>query len=113
MRLRVLLFLCLATLTGQQSSPSKPASEGQTNQQKARAIIDRMIVALGGQAYLTAQDAYTQGRYGRFHNDAMVATNVFYRYWRWPGSERNELAEVPDLGYLFLRATEHEFTFRS
>ncbi len=112
MRLLVLLFLCLATLTGQQSSPSKPASEGQTNQQKARAIIDRMIVALGGQAYLTAQDAYTQGRYGRFHNDAMVATNVFYRYWRWPDSERNELTEARDIVYLFLGDKEYEVTFR-
>lgn len=112
MRFLALLFLCLSGVTAQQSSQPSPAKDGQTNQQKARAVIDRMIAALGGQAYLTLQDSYTQGRYGRFHNEGMVATNLFYRYWKWPDSERNELTEARDVVYLFLDDKEYEVTFR-
>ena len=111
MRFLALLFLCLGVLTAQ-TSQSNPANDGQTNQQKARAVIDRMIAALGGPAYLNVQDSYSQGRYGRFHNDAMVATNLFYRYWKWPDSERNELTEARDVVYLFLDDKEYEVTFR-
>jgi len=110
MRFLALLFLCLGVSA--QTSQSNPANDGQTNQQKARAVIDRMIAALGGQAYLNVQDSYSQGRYGRFHNDAMVATNLFYRYWKWPDSERNELTEARDVVYLFLDDKEYEVTFR-
>jgi len=111
MRFLALLFLCLGVLTAQ-TSQANPANDGQTNQQKARAVIDRMIAALGGQAYLNVQDSYSQGRYGRFHNDAMVATNLFYRYWKWPDFERNELTEARDVVYLFLDDKEYEVTFR-
>jgi hypothetical protein len=111
MRFLALVFLCLGILTAQ-TSPPKSANDGQTDQQKARAVIDRMIAALGGQAYLNVQDSYSQGRYGRFHNDVMVATNLFYRYWKWPDSERNELTEARDVVYLFLDDKEYEVTFR-
>jgi hypothetical protein len=112
MKFLAILLLGLGVLTGQQTSGSKPASEGQTNEQKARAIIDRMIAAMGGQAYLNLQDAFIQGRYGRFHNDVMVGTSVFFRYWKWPDSERNEITEDRDIVYLFLGDKEYEVTYR-
>ena len=112
MKFLPILLLGLGVLTGQQTSGSNPANEGPTNEQKARAIIDRMIATMGGQAYLNLQDAFIQGRYGRFHNEVMVGTSVFFRYWKWPDSERNEITEERDIVYLFLGDKEYEVTYR-
>jgi hypothetical protein len=68
MRIVALICLCVASLYGQQDPAAKPA-DAQTNQQKARALVDQMIQALGGQAYLTVQDYYAEGRSGSFHNE--------------------------------------------
>jgi hypothetical protein len=111
MRFLAILFLCLGVLTPQQPSNTKP-SEAQTDEQKARAIIDRMIAAMGGQAYLNLRDSYVQGRYGGFRNEAMVATNVFFRYWKWPDSERNEITQGRDIVYLYLGGKAFEVTYR-
>src|SRR5262249_38758643 len=101
MRLLALLCLCLAGVSGQQTNPAA-GSDAQSNQQKARAALDQMIKAMGGEAYLNVQDFYTEGRYGRYHNEVMVATNTFYRYSKWPDLERYEITKERDIAYLFL-----------
>ncbi|HEY6306978.1 MAG TPA: hypothetical protein VI488_11035, partial [Candidatus Angelobacter sp.] len=108
MRFFAVLCLFLAGV-GTQSSPSQSA---QSNEQKARAVIDRMIAVLGGQAYLNVQDSYSDGRYGRFHNEQMVASNVFFRYWKWPDQERYEITDKRDVVYLFLGDKEYEVIYR-
>jgi hypothetical protein len=112
MRFLFLVCLCLTAATGQQTSPTPPARAAMSNQQKARAVLDQMIDALGGQAYLNLQDSYSEGRYGRFHNQAMVATNVFFRYWRWPDQERFEITPQRDIVYLYLGDKEYEIIYR-
>src|SRR5215472_10592777 len=127
MRLLAILCLYLAGLSGQQSSAPHPPtptagvsrtpapaqlSEGQRNQQKARAVIDQMIAALGGQAYLNVQDAYSEGRYGRFHNETMAGGAKYFRYWKWPDSERWELTDQRDIVQLYVDDKAMEVTFR-
>ena len=58
----ILLFAMsvLAQTTPATSSPSHPVRGDQDNARKAKAIVDQMIQALGGQAYLSIQDI-TQG----------------------------------------------------
>jgi hypothetical protein len=108
--MRFLALLCLfVACLGAQTSPPQTA---QTNQEKARAAIDKMLAALGGSAYLNVQDSYSNGRYGRFHNEVMVATNVFFRYWKWPDQERYEVTEQRDVVYLFLGDKEYEVIYR-
>jgi hypothetical protein len=111
MRFFALLWLCLASLAAQ-TAPPQTGGEAQTNQQKARAVIDKMIATMGGQAYLNLQDSYSEGRYGRFHNERMVASNVFFRYWKWPDQERNEITEQRDVVYVFLGEKEYEVIYR-
>ncbi len=103
-----LLLLLSFFLTGFGAS----SQTAQSNEQKARAVIDQMIAALGGQAYLTVQDYYSEGRYGRFHNEQMVASNVFFRYWKWPDQERNEITEQRDVVYIFSGEKEYEVIYR-
>jgi hypothetical protein len=89
-----------------------PAQSAQTNEGKARALIAQMVAALGGEAYLTVQDSYSEGRYGRFHNEIMAASNVFFRYWKWPDQERYEITEQRDVVYIFSGDREYEVIYR-
>jgi hypothetical protein len=118
-----LLFLLLSSSMAQESaaspaaqqpaaSPQPQENDAQKNQQKARTWLDQMIQALGGQAYLTLQDSFTHGRYGRFHNEREVGEAIFYRYWKWPDLERNELTEQRDVVELYLGDKAFEVTFR-
>lgn len=118
MRILLLLCFCVATTLAQQNIPqSVPVSpntgaDAQSNQQKARAILDQMITALGGPAYMNLQDSYTEGRYGRFHNEVMVGGTVYFRYWQWPDKERVELTKQRDIVDLFIGDRATEVTFR-
>ncbi|HKD78369.1 MAG TPA: hypothetical protein VKH81_01680 [Candidatus Angelobacter sp.] len=112
MRIVALLFLFLASAAGQQTPAQNPSTAGQSNQQKARAIIDQMIQALGGQAYLTYQDSYTEGRLGAFHNENLTAWTLYYRYWEWPDKERTELTQQRDVVELYLGGSAYEITYK-
>jgi hypothetical protein len=123
MRILALLCLLVGSMVAQQPAPAPPVlqappgsantgQEAQTNQQKARAILDRTIAALGGENYLTLQDSFTEGRYGRFHNDVMVGGTVFFRYWRWPDQERFELTKARDIVNLYLGDKVYEVTYK-
>jgi hypothetical protein len=106
--------LCLTASIGQQTSPTPQAgnSAGASNQEKARAVIDQMITALGGRAYLNVQDSYSEGRYGRFHNEVMVGGAKYYRYWKWPDTDRWELTDQRDIVQLFQGDKEIEVTYQ-
>lgn len=109
MRFIALLFLGLIGFSDQQPAPGK---DGQSNQQQARAIIDRMIATMGGPAYLNVQDSFTEGRYGRFHNQVQVGGALYFRYWQWPDKERFELTKERDIVQLFVGDTAYEVTYR-
>ena len=111
MRTLAIVFLTLA-ISGRLASSSQPQGEAQSNQQKARAILDRMIATMGGQNYMTLQNSYSEGRYGRFHNNVQVGGAQFFRYWQWPDKDRWELSKQRDVIYLYLGDVEWEITYR-
>jgi hypothetical protein len=112
MRIVALICLCVASLYGQQARSAKPVGETQSNQQKARKLVDQMILALGGQAYLTAQDFYAEGRSGSFHNESLVGSGLFYRFWKWPDKDRIELTKQRDIVQLYVGDQAYEITYR-
>lgn len=112
MRFLVLVCLCLASAGGQQTPTPDSASTAQSNQQKARAVVDQMIQVLGGQAYLTAQDYYAEGRSGSFHNESLAGWSLFYRFWKWPEQERNDFTKQRDIVRLYLGDKAYEITYK-
>jgi hypothetical protein len=112
MRIFIVFCLCVAGLYGQKDTPAKPAITGQSNQQKARAVIDDMIQALGGQAYLTAQDYYAEGRSGSFHNESLVGSGLYYRFWKWPDKDRIEQTKQRDIVQLYVGEQAYEITYK-
>ncbi len=111
MRIVAVICLWVASLYGQQTPSAKPA-ETQTNQQKARTLVDQMIQALGGQAYLNAQDYYAEGRSGSFHNESLQGTSLFYRFWKWPDKDRIELTKQRDIVQLYVGDEAYEITYK-
>jgi hypothetical protein len=111
--MRILVTVCLA-LFGIAGRPALPAqsNEAQSNQQKARAILDKMIATMGGRNYLTVQDFYMEGRYGRFYHDKSSGTFEFFRYWQWPDKDRWEITKQRDVVQLYLGDAAYEITFR-
>ena len=86
-------------------APEQPAPAAQSaapediaNAKQARAVLDKMIEALGGRAYLNVQDMEQNGRlYGFDHNgEAADAGSPFVRYWKWPDKDRVELLKHRD-----------------
>ncbi len=112
MRILALVCLCLTGLTGQQVAVPKPTPEAQTNQKKARAVLDQLIQALGGQAYLNVEDYFAEGRSGSFHNETLVGEGLVYRYWKWPDIDRIEITKERDIVELYIGDNAYEITYR-
>jgi hypothetical protein len=112
MRIFAVVCLFVASLYGQQNPAAQPAITEQSNQQKARAVIDQMIQVLGGQAYLTVQDYYAEGRSGSFHNETLAGYGLYYRFWKWPDKDRIELTKERDIVQLYLGDLAYEITYR-
>lgn len=111
MRIVALICLFVASLYGQQAPSAQPAATP-SNQQKARTLVDQMIQALGGDAYLNAQDYYAEGRSGSFHNETLQGSTLFYRFWKWPDKDRIELTKQRDIVQLYVGDDAYEITYK-
>ncbi len=90
-------FLLLAAAAAQTSgSAAKPTAPGEDeNARKARALVDKTIEALGGQAYLTFRDKTQDGRYYTFfHGETNSAGTPFGLLTRYPDKERLEIIHL-------------------
>lgn len=79
------VMVCLASV-----AQEKPAVDPKDNQKQARAFLDQMIAAMGGEAYLNIQDVKTEVRYGSFYHGKVNSTTIYHRYWQWPDKDRLE-----------------------
>jgi len=83
-------FFVFALCTGLRAQQTPPSDVAKVNQQQARAILDKMIQALGGDAYMNVQDVKTEVRYGSFYHGNVNSTTIYHRYWQWPDKDRLE-----------------------
>ena len=93
------------------SSPTLPTD--QQNAQKAKALIDQAIQALGGPAYTGIQDISQEGRTYSFHlgRPNGVGT-VFWRFYKYPDKDRIELTKKRDVIYVENGDKGYEITFK-
>jgi len=124
----LLPILFLATLAAAQppaaSDPARPADAvpaqtlqgvpiDQENSRKAKALLDQMVQALGGQAYLNIQDISQQGRtYSFYHGQPNSVGTLFWRFYRFPDKERIELTKQRDVAYVYNGDKGYEITFK-
>ena len=111
----ILLFAMsvLAQTTPATSSPSHPVRGDQDNARKAKAIVDQMIQALGGQAYLNIQDITQEGRsYSLYHGQPRGGGVIFWHYYKYPDKDRTEFTKKRDVIYINNGDKGYEITFR-
>ena len=90
-----------------QQSPNEPGVR------KARALLDKMVQALGGDAWLNMQNMEFSGRvYGFFHGEPAGAGAPFWDFWKWPDKERMELTKKRDWIIIHNGDKGYEITFR-
>jgi hypothetical protein len=113
------LALCAVAAVAQPSQSSAPSATSSPqaaqdpNAEKARAILDRCIQTLGGQAWLNVQDMEQQGRsYAYSHNQPSSLGTVFWRFWKYPDKDRVELTKQRDVVYLNVGDQGYEITFK-
>src|SRR5579863_4528656 len=92
--LKSAIVVCLLSLSafaqaGAASPPPSTAAPAQVvpqdeNARKAKALLDKMIQALGGQAWLNVRDMREQGRTGSIYHDQPTGTAEFWLFWRYP-----------------------------
>lgn len=114
----LIAVVLLATFALAQAG-TPPAASGQSipveqeNARKAKALLDQMIQALGGQAYLTIQDISQEGRTYSFHLGIPNSVGVlFWRFYKFPDRDRVELTKKRDVIYIENRDKGYEITYK-
>ena len=101
--------------SAQAATPPAPASQAapqDPNARKAKALIDQMIQALGGQAWLNVSDMRQQGRTWSIYHDQPTGTAQFWLFWKYPDKERIELTKKRDWIIIYNGDQGYEITFR-
>ena len=89
------------------------ASAKDPSVQKSFQILNQMIRALGGDAWLNVQTMQSEGRtYGFYHGQPNSTGLVFWRFWEWPDKERIELTKQRDVVELFVGDKGYEITYK-
>src|SRR6266853_1367876 len=85
-------IFCVLTLCVCAFVLSHPAG-GQTQTRPAQ-VIDQMIQALGGTAFLDVRDIHTTGRFFAFTRGDLNSSDVFSDYIKFPDMERVEFGTL-------------------
>lgn len=110
MKLLATILFCAALAAGQAAPPAVSDHE---NARKARALIDQMIQALGGPAYMGIQDISQEGRtYSFYHGQPNSAGLVFWRFYRFPDKDRIEVTKKRDWIVIHNGNRSYEITFK-
>ncbi len=81
--------------------------------QKAKQILDDMIRALGGDAYLNMREISMEGRsYAFYHGKPSGLGVVFWRFWQAPDKDRYELTKQRDVIDLYVGDKGYETTYK-
>ncbi|GGG95607.1 hypothetical protein [Silvibacterium dinghuense] len=93
---------------GQASDPT-----GDANAKKARAVLDAMVKALGGDQWLALSNVYIEGRVSGYYQGKPTGMIMNYRQWRMTnGDERVELGKKHDDIEIFTAGNCWEATYK-
>lgn len=103
--------LTLCPLLAAQNAGQDAAASANTH--KARAAIQAMVTALGGQAWLTRSNSHVQGRTSGFYEGKPTgAITDFYIYHEFPDKDRIELTKKRNVVDIYDGNQAWEITYR-
>jgi hypothetical protein len=110
-KLSILLLAFAVCVTGVAFAQAPQSPDA--NAQKARAELEAMVAALGGQRWLSLQNIYTEGRVSGFYHGKPTGAIQNYYEWRTPsGQERIEFSKKHDDIEIFTGNFCWEATYR-
>jgi len=107
------ILLALGVLAQAQTPSASSIPVDQQNANKARALLQQMIQALGGSAYMNIQDTELQGRTYSFYHGRPSSYGVdFWLFSKYPDKERFELTKKRDVVEIFNGDKGYEITYK-
>jgi hypothetical protein len=107
------LMLAAPTATRPQASSVTGDDAGAKNAQQARAALDAMVQALGGQAWLNMKNQMRQGHLAGFdHGNPGEGTTEYWEYHAWPDQDRIEFTKHRDVVQFYEGREGWEVTYR-
>lgn len=95
-----------------QASPGATAAP-EPGAQKARALLDKMIAALGGQAFLNYTTRTEQGRaYGFYQGRPNSLGIEFWYFWQYPDKDRREIGKKRNIVQVHSGDRGYEITYK-
>lgn len=86
---------------------------GEKNTAKARAALDAMVKAMGGDAWLNMKNVEREGHIAAFHRgDPDPGTTLFFDYHQWPDHDRVEYTKHRDVVQFYIARKGTEVTYR-
>src|ERR1700687_1695947 len=115
-RVLTLLLTCACAAAQTDAAPpgnAAPSAVVDPKAAQARQLLDQMIAALGGEAWLTYKTFSQQGRsYNFFHGKPTSEGAIFWRFYEYPDKERRELSKQRDVVYIYNGGKGYERTFK-
>ena len=120
--LALIMAIAVATSAAQTAVQTAASSNWPTAQfaatkdpgvQKALQILNQMIGALGGDAWLNVSTLTSEGRaYSFYHGQPNSMSILYWRFWEWPDKERVELTKQRDVTELLVGDKGYEITYK-
>jgi hypothetical protein len=108
-----LRFACLLVLLVTLHPIGAQNEDAAANQKKARATLDAMVTALGGQRWLTLTSTMQQGRTSGFYQGKPTGmTAEFYEIQKFPDQTRVELGKKRDVVEIISGDQAWEITYK-
>lgn len=93
--------------------PQTADDSGDKNAKQARAAMDAMVKAMGGDAWLNMKNFMRQGHAAAFdHGQPDEGTTDYWEYHAWPDQDRIELTKHRDVVQFYLDRQGWEVTYR-
>ena len=110
-RWAVLLAMVLAMPLGFRGQTGDDA--GDKNAKQARAALDAMVTALGGDAWLNQKNMVREGHIAAFfHGNPDPGTTLFWEFHEWPDHDRLEYTKHRDVVQFYIGRKGTEVTYR-
>jgi len=112
MRIEKFLAIALALMTPI-ALHAQTGQEAAKNAAQARAALDAMVKALGGDVWLNMKNSMLTGQVAAFfHGNPDPGTTLVYQYHAWPDRDRIEVTKHRDVAEFFLGRKGWEVTYR-
>jgi len=114
MKMRMVVAIALAVLlVAPLAARAQSADDAAQNAEQARDMLNAMVKALGGDAWLNIRNVMQKGHVAAFfQGQPDLGTTDLWLYHQWPDHDRVEVTKHRDVVELYLRRQGWEVTYR-